>query len=44
MPKPPSTTARLTAGQRYLEDEYPGHVEKVSEGTGIDHVDQRREP
>ena len=31
MPNHPSTTARLTAVQSYLEDEFPGHVEAARE-------------
>ena len=29
MPNHPSTTARLTAVQSYLEEEFPGHVEEA---------------
>ena len=31
MPKHPSTTARLTAVQAYLEEEFPGRVEEAVE-------------
>ena len=31
MPNHPSTTARLTAVESYLEEEFPGHVEAAEE-------------
>ena len=35
MPNHPSTTARLTAVESYLEEEFPGHVEEAKENVFI---------